>query len=86
MRTISMTGIEDWLPEELKKIKRSALAGDTESEFAFGLLTGNLGSQYNDLDLVEIGVRFMARAAKKGHAKALQVFSSGGKNWRDYDY
>jgi hypothetical protein len=86
MKTISMTGIEDWLPDELKKIKRAALAGDTQSEFDFGLLTGNLGSEINDLDIVEIGVRFMARAAKKGHANALQFFSSGGKNWRNYDY
>lgn len=81
-----MYEVEDWLPEEMKKLKRAALAGDSEAEFNVGVLYGNLSNQTGDESIAKIGARFLARAAKKGHVKAIYFFSSAGKNWRDYDY
>jgi hypothetical protein len=86
MKQISMMGVEDWLPERMKDLKRAALAGDTESEFAVGLLIGNLARETNNNSYADIGARFLARAAKKGHTKALSIFSNTGMDWRKYDY
>jgi TPR repeat protein len=86
MKTISMHDVEDWLPESMKTLKRAALAGDVESEFNIGLLYGNLGHHENDTNAVNIGMRWIARAAKKGHAQAISFLSNAGINWRNYDY
>ena len=69
-----MYEVEDWLPEEMKKLKRAALAGDTESEFAVGLLYGDLANHNNDNNVANIGARFLARAAKKGHANGRRIY------------
>ena len=86
MRSVAMYEVEDWLPEEMKKLKRAALAGDTEAEFSIGLLYGDLANKTNDSNIADIGARFLARAAKKGHSKAITCFTSAGMNWHNYDY
>jgi len=86
MRSVSMYEVEDWLPEDVKKLKRAALSGDTEAEFGIGVLYGDLSNNTGDNNTADIAARFLARAAKKGHSQAISFFSNVGMNWRDYDY
>ena len=86
MKNVSMYEVEDWLPEDMKRLKRAALAGDTDAEFNLGLIYGDLANKMNDDNITNIGARWLARAAKKGHAGAINCFSSAGVNWRNYDY
>jgi len=86
MKSVSMYEVEDWLPEGMKTLKRTALSGDTEAEFSIGMLYCDLSINTGDKNIADIAARFLARAAKKGHSDAIYFFSNAGMNWHNYDY
>jgi len=79
-----LENVEEELTQEMKDKKKSAFAGNAEAQYQMGMYYNKEGHSKSDSHILAVGVRFMAEAAKRGHAGARAKFQADRQDWRDY--
>jgi len=72
--------VEDELSEDMKAAKEKAFKGEAEAQYRIGMYY----FKNRDPDIMAVGIRFLAEAAKRGHEGARTRFMEDGEDWRDY--
>jgi TPR repeat protein len=84
LMTTVLTTVEDFLPAEMKSVKRAALSGDVNAQYEIGSFYYKEGLRGESDKLMACGINFLARAARQGHSAARAKFIEDGEDWNNY--